>query len=128
MIDQTSLLERVSAMQNHALSLISIGAGDIEIVISEDGGSSDVHGETLSSDEDEMLKEIETAVYAHALAATTIHQGEYNIDDLDPDMFGDLRSEMIDSFKALFGTPAIDFRGDLNISIQTTTTFGVNVS
>ena len=70
---------------------------------------------------------IESAVYAHALCAATIHQGEYNVENLDPEAFGDIRSEMVDAFKGIFGTPCIDFRGDLVICLKTATEFGRNV-
>ncbi len=126
MINQNILKARVQKMKEHALALTSINAGDIELVISEDGGRSEVFAETLSNDEAEMLNEIERAVYAHALAAATIYQGKRNINDLEPSLFGDIRGEMEDSFKAIFGTPCIDFCGDLVISINTLSTFGVN--
>jgi hypothetical protein len=126
MINQNILKARVQKMKEHALALTSINAGDIEIVISEDGGRSEVFGETLPIDEAEMLNEIERAVYAHALAAATIYQGKRNINDLEPELFGELREEMVDSFKGVFGTPCVDFVGDLQISIQTTSTFGIN--
>lgn len=126
MINQNILKARVQKMKDHALALISINAGDIELVISEDGGRSEVLAETLSNDEAEMLNEIERAVYAHALAAATIYQGKRNVNDLEPSLFGDIREEMVDSFKAVFGTPCIDFHGDLEISINTKSTFGIN--
>lgn len=127
MINQNTLRSRVEKMKKHALALMSIGAGDIEIVITEDGDVNDVFAETLSINEAQMTREIETAVYAHALIAATMYQGKRNINDLEPGLFGDLREEMVDSFKALFGTPCIDFRGDLELSIKTTSTFGINV-
>lgn len=126
MANKQILQERIEKMTKQALALIALGIGDIEIVIAEDGGQDEVYGETLDSDEAGARNMIENAVYAHALTAETIHQGENNIDDLDPEAFGDIRGDMIDAYKGIFGTPAVYFRGDLVICIKTTTEYARN--
>tara|TARA_Y100001973_G_C5156610_1_gene311099 strand:+ start:456 stop:842 length:387 start_codon:yes stop_codon:yes gene_type:complete len=127
MLTKETLQDRVEKMTQQAFAFFRMDVGDVELVIAEDGGTNEVYGETLVESDPNLRNMIESAVYAHALCAATIHQGEYNVENLDPEAFGDIRSEMVDAFKGIFGTPCIDFRGDLVICLKTATEFGRNV-